>query len=239
LLNGEDTTYIVYVVTNPNDGEVMAILVTDTAVARDMLATFSFSEDTHAGISAKDDWVSYENIRHRYRIMYPPGGGTPSLADPSDAYSAQRPETGDAVIVPTPRGVMGVWALTATSTAVFTYFGEYQQTMLDLLSLDAERLTQALCEEQAARAQAAGEHRYYDTCVPSEIRLGTVAGLPSYTVSMTGDLNTPLLHVLVPGQSQAYEYTFFQGSRGQKFLVWYPAGEPVFDDILATFEVTD
>lgn len=240
-------TYIFLFLENPNDGKIISISVTDDIVAQQMLKTFIFTHNNMAGIPSRNTWLTYENTTHRYRINYPPNSNDVQVYPYYDEYTRIRPSISNTIQIPTPRGMLGVWALTGTTLS--QYDPNTQQDAAGkvkyLLSLDTKSFAEALCEEQAQRARKLGPDplgyplKGYGMCRIDKIQKGIVADQISYTLDISGRLDVLLLTVLVPGLMQEYKYTFFENKGREKFLVWYPANEPVFDEIVSSFKFTD
>lgn len=242
-------TYTFFFLKNPSDGYLISVSATNDAIAQQMLKTFAFTHNKMAGIPPQDTWLSYENTAHHYRINYPPNSDDIRVDPYPDEYTRIRPAIGDTIQVPTPRGTLGIWSLNSTSTAVHMYQAGDQQDAVNrtkyLSSLDLKSFVEALCSEQAQRASKIGPNpngypsQGFGTCRANGMQEEVISGQKSYTLDIIGRLDTLLVTVLVPGLLQEYKYTFFENKKGEKVLVWYPADEPVFKEIISSFEFTN
>lgn len=246
--NNHIISYVFYFLENPNDGKLISISATDDIIAQQMLKTFAFTHSNMAGIPSQDTWLTYENTAHNYYINYPQNSDDVRVDPYPDEYARIRVATGDTIQIPTPRGTLGIWSLASTSTAVHMYSIDQKDAVNRikyLSSLDLKSFVEALCSEQSRQASKQGSNPNgypnlsLGMCYTDNIREGIVSDQKSYTLNITGRLDTLLITVLVPGLLQEYKYTFFKNARGEKFLIWYPAGEPVFDKILSSFKFTN
>ncbi len=242
-------TYTFFFLKNPSDGKIISVSVTNDAIAQQMLKTFVFTHNNMAGVLPQDTWLSYENTAHHYRINYPPNSDDIRVDPYPDEYTRIRPAIGDTIQVPTPRGMLGIWSLNSTSTAVNMYDAGNQQDAITrtkyLSSLDLKSFVEALCREQAQRSSKIGPNpngypsQGFGTCHANDMQEEVISGQKSYTLDIIGRFDTLLVTVLVPGLLQEYKYTFFENKKGEKFLIWYPSGEPVFKEIVSSFEFTN
>jgi hypothetical protein len=231
-------------VENPNGDRMMIHYPLNDKISEEIISSFEFAgTDEKPAPVLSDEWLEYKNIKYGYTVKYPPGGAGPRIysEDPIDAKWNPVEKTDD-VRVLVPRGIFGVVALNLPSpersgTIQFAGPREEQEHFLTLpLKTFAERI-----REYNEKQIGAGTKFGPDDRAVGGVEKKTVVGKDAYgfTVSNMIWLSTPIGQILAPGNRDSYMYVFAENSKGKKFLIWYPAHDPVFEQMKDSFEFSD
>lgn len=231
-------------VENPNGDRIMIHYPLKNKISEEIISSLEFTGAVKVPATvSSNEWLEYKNIKYGYIVKYPQGGTGPKIYsdDPIDAKWNPVEKTDDLRIL-VPRGTFGVVALDLPSPerSGTIQFAEPREDQERFLSLPLKTFVQRIRdynEKQIGTKTKFGP----DDRVVGNLEKKIIAGKEAYgfTSSNTIWFGTPIGQILVPGNRDSYLYVFAENSKGKKFLLWYPANDPIFEEMKNTFEFSD
>jgi hypothetical protein len=200
-------------------------------------------------IPPQSDWTIYENTASKYRIQYPSINMEVAPLDAYDyvtpitdkseidiQYSGKYPVNYDAYTPSTPTYVfpyVGIidWVIrgyTGLSADEKQKLEEYQKPiLLDLKSFaETERMYSVSDQNPNIRNRQVGD-----------LQEMTFASSTAYSFTLSGEAVRAVGSR--PPSNVTYRYVFFESPTKEKFMMWYPANDPISQKIVDSFKFTD
>lgn len=226
-------------VENPNGDRMMVHYPLNDKISEEIISSFEFAGTP---VSSRE-WLEYKNIKYGYVVKYPKGGIGPGIysEDPLDAKWNPVEKTDD-LRIRTSRGVFGVATLELSSPerSGSVQFAEPRVEQERFLSLPLETFAERI-REYNEKQIGTGTKFGPDGRVVGNLEKKIIAGKDAYGFSVSNAtwFGTPIGQILIPGNRDSYMYVFTENSKGDKFLIWYPAGDSVFEQIKDSFDFFD